>query len=626
VDNSIFLLKTISDVFTAGGAITAFSLLFYVITFQIKDIVTRSFTFLLACIVLILGTDAFFTTTSKSSNLVLLLQVQFVGLILLPAAYFYFSNALLTITGKPSEGKRIIFGLVTLVIAAIFIGLNFSGNLFENIAISNFPVPNIQRTRPFDFFSIYFLIVMATVWYNFFRALNRTASTKSRRRMLYLVVAAIGPALGSFPYLLYGLNIIHSYPSIFWMISIIAYFVISTSIVVMTYTVSFFGLPWPDRVIKSRLFKWLMRGPVTAILTLGVTTFISRLAVQNNVDLSSIQILGMVATIVVFEFSVTIFSPYWERLLFSGAEKNELEKIRQLENRLLTKNDLQQFLELILATFCDLLQVENAAMFILNQEVSSLISKIGSPHVETGKDDRHLMALLQESDFKQPYVHIVDNLIFPISDQSEEQEILGYISCSNGIEKSMSEETVERLKRLLERASIALIDRRQQEDIFDSLDVFTPQLSALQSLLASSRFNRTKIFDENGILESDEFEKFIKDALNHFFGGPHLSKSPLIQLGVVQNRVKENSEPAIKALRSVIHIALERLKPKGERQYTNEWLLYNILELKYIQGWKVRELCRKLALSEADFYRKQRIAIRAIADQLFQLEQEFNQK
>ena len=44
----------------------------------------------------------------------------------------------------------------------------------------------------------------------------------------------------------------------------------------MAYAVAFFGVSWPDRVVKRRLFKWLMRGPVTASSVLALTTIVRR--------------------------------------------------------------------------------------------------------------------------------------------------------------------------------------------------------------------------------------------------------------------------------------------------------------------------------------------------------------
>ena len=81
-------------------------------------------------------------------------------------------------------------------------------------------------------------------------------------------------------------------------------------------------------------------------------------------------------------------------------------------------------------------------------------------------------------------------------------------------------------------------------------------------------------------------------------------------------------ETGVAALRAVLKEAINRLRPSGDRQYTNEWVLFNILDLKFLEGWKVKDICQRLSLSEADFYRKQRIAIAAVADQLLLMEQE----
>jgi predicted transposase YdaD len=72
----------------------------------------------------------------------------------------------------------------------------------------------------------------------------------------------------------------------------------------------------------------------------------------------------------------------------------------------------------------------------------------------------------------------------------------------------------------------------------------------------------------------------------------------------------------------VLNEAIERLRPEGERKMTtSEWLLYNILEMKFIRGLKVRDIARRLAMSESDLYRKQRVAISEVAKTLATLEQ-----
>ena len=57
----------------------------------------------------------------------------------------------------------------------------------------------------------------------------------------------------------------------------------------MAYSVAFFGVPWPDRVVKRRLFKWLMRGPVTASTVLAITTFTRRAGASMGLDPTDIM-------------------------------------------------------------------------------------------------------------------------------------------------------------------------------------------------------------------------------------------------------------------------------------------------------------------------------------------------
>jgi hypothetical protein len=69
------------------------------------------------------------------------------------------------------------------------------------------------------------------------------------------------------------------------------------------------------------------------------------------------------------------------------------------------------------------------------------------------------------------------------------------------------------------------------------------------------------------------------------------------------------------------------LKPDGTRSFTaTEWMLYNILELKIIQGQKVRDVARRLVMSESDLYRKQRAAFDEVARIVMDMEREARQR
>jgi len=66
---------------------------------------------------------------------------------------------------------------------------------------------------------------------------------------------------------------------------------------------------------------------------------------------------------------------------------------------------------------------------------------------------------------------------------------------------------------------------------------------------------------------------------------------------------------------------VESLRPADERdQMASEWILYNILRLRFLQGKRVKEIVQDLAMSESDFYRKERAAVREVARVLATME------
>src|SRR5262249_14652992 len=101
-----------------------------------------------------------------------------------------------------------------------------------------------------------------------------------------------------------------------------------------------------------------------------------------------------------------------------------------------------------------------------------------------------------------------------------------------------------------------------------------------------------------------------------------LTDSPLIRLRVVQEALSEHNGNASNALRAVLRQAIERIKPEGQRKFTADWILYNILDMKFLENRRVREVALRLAVSEADLYRKQRAAIEQVAHAIVAMERE----
>jgi hypothetical protein len=124
-------------------------------------------------------------------------------------------------------------------------------------------------------------------------------------------------------------------------------------------------------------------------------------------------------------------------------------------------------------------------------------------------------------------------------------------------------------------------------------------------------------------IHSPEFESWVKDALSHYWGGPKLTLSPLVKLRIVGDALDHSDGDPTKALRLVLGSAIEKMRPEGKPNLSApEWLLYNILEMRFIEGRKVREIADRLAMSESDLYRKQRVAIGQVARLLTEMEQD----
>jgi hypothetical protein len=156
--------------------------------------------------------------------------------------------------------------------------------------------------------------------------------------------------------------------------------------------------------------------------------------------------------------------------------------------------------------------------------------------------------------------------------------------------------------------------------VFRSLEDLQPQMDMLQRIRAAGRYDSTTNLLTEPKLEEADLADWVKDALTHYWGGPKLSNSPLMKLRIVQTLVDNYDGNASNALRALLRKAVDQVKPEGERRFTSEWILFNILEMKFIEGRKVREVAGRLAMSEADLYRKQRVAVEAVARAILDME------
>ncbi|MBI4926703.1 MAG: hypothetical protein HY835_02980, partial [Anaerolineae bacterium] len=143
----------------------------------------------------------------------------------------------------------------------------------------------------------------------------------------------------------------------------------------------------------------------------------------------------------------------------------------------------------------------------------------------------------------------------------------------------------------------------------------------LEKLRGAGRFNQENLLSSDEVLPVDrDLPSQVKEALTHYWGGPKLTNSPLMKFKIVRDALDEYDGNEANALRGILRSAIEQVKPEGDRRFTGEWILYNILEMKFMEGKKVREIAMRLAMSEADLYRKQRVAIESVAKVIADME------
>ncbi len=623
-DTLLKFFRTVSEILISGIAITAFSLLIFSIYYNLRDRVIRSFTFIMVCVVIVYSTEAFALVAGIEWQAELLLKLQWVGIILLPAIYFDFSDALLATTGKPSRWKRKWTIRIAYFISISFLALIptnlLVGNLVQTDLLANYLQPTIWTTL----FVIYYLVTMVLTWINFLRTYKRAATKSSKRRMAYLLIGATAPALGSFPFLLFSTNLAIQHPMLFWVVNAISNLFVGGLIVIMAYAVSFFGVSWPDRVIKTRLSRWLMRGPFTAVIALGLTTLVRRAGESFGLPYTGWVPITMVVTVLLIEYLITLAGPFVQRWAFYGNDQEDLEMLETMENGLLTRADLRQFFEMTLAAVCDNLQAKGAGVIAIEQGLLELIAQTGvAPDLQIEQDGVLAKKLNEKVKSKDPF-SIDDLLYLPLRNgkNNGNHELLGWIVVFGLGNIEMTKEQESTIEVLVSRAGMALRDRISQEQIFKSLENLTPQIELIQQFRAAGRYNRNGVIKGNQQMIRQNMNRWVKDALDHYWGGPKLSESPLLQLQVVQKALGPNEDNPSNALRSVFKASIEQLRPEGERKFTSEWLLFNLLDLKFLEGKKVREIARRLAISEADLYRKQRIAIQEVSKIILEMEKQ----
>ncbi|HEY4718626.1 MAG TPA: hypothetical protein VJ182_05140 [Anaerolineales bacterium] len=611
-------LETLNRVFEAGIAITALSLFLRALTFNLRDRVSRAFAVILACIMVSSAGEAI--SGSLSANIEFWLRFQWVGTIFLPAAYMHFADALLETTGRPSRGRRRLAVRLSYAISASFLALLLSGTLLGEPVLTREPVPHFLPTPVSWAFTGYYVLVVGLALFTIWRALRRTVLSASRRRMSYLFVGSLALALSAYPFLMISSGVASAFQAGFFLSAAIGNVLIFVALVAMAYATAFFGVPWPDRVVKSRLFRWLLRGPVTVFIVLSLIPLVTPISALFNTQQAIMLPILIALSALVTAHLFTLFTPTLERWVLFGGEAEDVEFVQHLQERFLTNSDLVQFLEALLAAVCDRLQIKSAFVAALDRGALRTIVSVGNTKLLERKQATAELERAAQQNGAPTVFSWGKYWIFPLH-SVQDKALIGLLGVLRPRRTAVVEEQRAALVHLGERAAMALDNRRQQSLALSSLETLGPRVDLIQRLRAASRFDQQEVLsDEAGLPEYSDLVKWVKDALTHYWGGPKLTESPLRGLQVVQKAMAENEGNPAQAMRGILRAAIEHNKPDGEPKLSGEWMLFNLLELKFLQGRKVRDVAMRLAMSEADLYRKQRVAIESVARSLLEME------
>lgn len=623
-------LETSNEILTSAIVVIAASLLLYNLTQNLHNRITRSASAVLACVTFAYLCDVFISLEPSSMFYEIALRVQWVGIAFIPATLFHLSDALLATTGLPSRGRRRRIVRILYLIAGAFLLMAVLTNQLIHPVITNGRI----STRSGDFFWLYFIyfaVLDVVVFINVERARRRCLTHSTRRRMGYLQAAILTPAFGIFPYSV-ALPPGAEFSLLALLLVNAGNVIVITMLVFLSYPLSFFGSDKPDKTVKIELLRFLVRGPATGLLALA--TIIATIDATRILSLPGEDFMpfAVVAVVLLWQWTIALLLPWLEqKLVYNNGDTNG-EHMRQLQNlsdHILTRGDILQLLEATLAACCDFLRTHTAFVISFQEQEPELVKVIGaSPFrdIPLYTEALAMKANLQASPDGNGHLEFQtwkNYQITPLYSRRNSRDahligILGIETTPNHLPTEGEDSAT--LQQFVWRVARTLDDIALQAEIFAALEGLLPQISVTRRDDEIEYLPATSKKPAALHLDRDEIYEQVHAALRHYWGGPGMTRSRLQDLQIVRQATKPDETP-VQALRSVLQQTVEKQRPRGERSLdAPEWTLYNILNMRFIEGKTVKAVAYRLKMSEADFYRKQRTALAAVTDTLLEME------
>jgi hypothetical protein len=633
------VITLLNRIVVTGILVTAFALIIYIGLYNRYSPIARDFALVLACVIGAFLGDLLTQVSETETDL--WLRFQWIGVAFIPAASLALSDTLLRATGDAQPLRQLAPKIGYAAGAVIFLLIFFTPYV-ATPGLTPDGLPHLTPGLLFYPFTLYYFASVGWATYNVIEARRRSLTATTRRRMTYFALAFAGPAMSMFPYLLPT-----GWPTFFpllvpWTVVLLVNMAVGAAITFMGYTVAYFGASAPDRVIKRRMMKYLIRGPLLAAIV--ITALVLSIRIERWLELPGffIGLIAAATIILLAQLFIVTLQPTIDRLI-AGEDSAEVNRLQRFSERLMTTSDMTQYLENVLAALCDLLRARKA--FVMTcpgpladalDEPFSIVIGNGDPDASVplpvsdevlrsamslrplGVDAAEIGADLPGNSLSmQQFMQWEDFWLIPLhtADGRIVLAVLGLSVRPQQIE--LSDEERRGVTVLIRQAARVLEDALTQRRAFEALERLVPDAEEMQRRMAQTVNPAAPTVSDFERAPSDSYDdmtRWVQDAMKDFWGGPRFTDSPLMQLQVVVDAMAAENGNATKALRRVLSDAIEQLKPDGVRSFTAaEWMLYNILELKILQSQKVRDVARKLVMSESDLYRKQRAAYAEIA-------------
>lgn len=628
------ILLTVNETLTASNAIIAVSLLLFNLTRNLNNRVAKTSAVVLACVTVAYVADAFISLGPDSIAHQIAARLQWIGIAFIPAAMYHLSDALLSTTGLPSRGRRRrVVRLLYLIGAGFLLSAAFADSLVQFVTVDG--LVSTQAGPVFTVYFAYFIVANGSAFYNVQRARRRCLTVSTERRMRYMQIAILTPALGIFPYsvllnpgdefTVFGLLVLNT-----------ANVIIILMLFFLSYPLYFFGSEIPERLAKKQLLDFLLRGPATGLIALAVVNFTAQATRILGLPGEALTPPAVVAAVLLWQWFVSLALPYLELFfIYRNEDDAQITKLQSLSERVLTQSDLTQLIAATTESICDHLRIDTAFLLRFengDREFLCSVGTLGFSEEEALNDHEFDQAIAKLSSErvngrsitwkKYAFLPLLSSRATGVESSPSVIGVLGLLNPGDQLHDEMqSADSVVRM--FLDRVETSLEDMRLQVEIYSLLEGLLPQFQMTRSRAGQLEYRQLRVGDTRitALLDRNEIFEQVRAALRHYWGGSGITQSNLISLQIVQQRMKQDQETAVNALRNTLEDCIATLKPESDRKMASpEWTLYNILQLRFLERRKVREVARRLSMSEADLYRKQRVAILAVTDLILQRE------